>query len=446
MELLTPLEQYLKDHPLSQAEVLRLGIDVCKALEVCAKNNIIHRDIKPANIFVSPNGDFKLGDFGVAREMEKTTMNLSRKGTYAYMAPEVFNCKPYKASADIYSLGIVLYALLNGNRTPFLPPAPNTITLHDRTAAQQQQLQGKALPSIAGVPDAVNKVILRMCSGNPNARYQKAEELRTILEKLLAGEPAKKPFSWRVAAIVGAVVVLIAVVAIVAATRPGPSPGPTTTAPPTETTDPWDAWTTIDDDLFGETTDEFSIAFTALSEGTEATVQRTQSTESLTALEANASLPTYVANTVYTHNGMEGSYTGYMLNGVPEGNGKFEYSFLAASGGYDGEWGNGLPNGYGEETFNTLTMNGVKTGYFKDGLLHGQGTDVSRVGTITTTYTGEWKNGKKDGYGTETGEAILGTTEYVGEWKDNVKHGYGTSYFNGELDKQGQWAKGQFIG
>ena len=124
MELLTPLNQYIRDHVVTRQDVIRLGIDLCKALELCQKYNIIHRDVKPENIFISETGDFKLGDFGIARTVEKTTSGLSKKGTYTYMAPEVYKGEAYGTTVDIYSLGIVLYRLLNGNRTPFLPAAP----------------------------------------------------------------------------------------------------------------------------------------------------------------------------------------------------------------------------------------------------------------------------------------------------------------------------------
>lgn len=124
MELLHPLLPYAYQHPFARRDIIRLGIDLCRALELCQKYNIIHRDIKPENIFVSDNGDFKLGDFGIARTIEKTTSGLSKKGTYSYMAPEVYRGAEYGFGVDIYSLGIVLYRLLNKNRVPFLPPAP----------------------------------------------------------------------------------------------------------------------------------------------------------------------------------------------------------------------------------------------------------------------------------------------------------------------------------
>ncbi len=122
MELLTPMLNYMESHQMTRSDVIKLGVDMCRALELCQRYNIIHRDIKPENIFISDIGDYKLGDFGVARTLEKTTGGLSKKGTYTYMAPEIYRDEEYGSTVDIYSLGIVLYRLLNNNRAPFLPP------------------------------------------------------------------------------------------------------------------------------------------------------------------------------------------------------------------------------------------------------------------------------------------------------------------------------------
>ena len=100
MELLHPLLPYVYQHPMARRDIIRLGIDICKALELCQRYNIIHRDIKPENIFISDNGDYKLGDFGIARTIERTTSGLSKKGTYSYMAPEVYIGKKYGFSVD----------------------------------------------------------------------------------------------------------------------------------------------------------------------------------------------------------------------------------------------------------------------------------------------------------------------------------------------------------
>ena len=96
MELLTNLYDQVMSNSsseacLSQREVIKLGVHLCRALELCSRKNIIHRDIKPENIFISPHGEYKLGDFGVARQVEQTMSGLSKKGTYTTMAPEVFS-------------------------------------------------------------------------------------------------------------------------------------------------------------------------------------------------------------------------------------------------------------------------------------------------------------------------------------------------------------------
>ncbi len=123
MELLTSLYDYQQKHPLSADEVARLGLEICSALEACQKKNILHRDIKESNIFVTNQGSFKLGDFGVAREIIQSSWSLSMRGTPAYIAPEVHTGQKYDARADIYSLGILLYKCLNDGRNPFMPPA-----------------------------------------------------------------------------------------------------------------------------------------------------------------------------------------------------------------------------------------------------------------------------------------------------------------------------------
>ena len=146
MELLRPINDDLRRQKIfTRAEVLRLGIDLCSALEVCQKNNIIHRDIKPGNIFLSQEGSFKLGDFGVARIASASMAASTRAGTVNYMAPEVFQGRRYTSSVDIYSLGLVLYQLLNMNRMPFYPPPPQNIT-----PDQQERARARRAPAAPG--------------------------------------------------------------------------------------------------------------------------------------------------------------------------------------------------------------------------------------------------------------------------------------------------------
>ena len=132
MELLTSLIDYISKNEITKRDVIKLGIDICKALEICQKHNIIHRDIKPENIFISENGDFKLGDFGIARQIEKTMSGLSKKGTFTYIAPEVYKGEAYGSTVDIYSLGFVMYRLLNNNLMPFMHEYNKIITHSDQ--------------------------------------------------------------------------------------------------------------------------------------------------------------------------------------------------------------------------------------------------------------------------------------------------------------------------
>ncbi|MBV1709568.1 MAG: serine/threonine-protein kinase, partial [Erysipelothrix sp.] len=146
MELLTQFNEYIISNKLSVKDALRIGIDVCQALEYCHKLNIIHRDVKPENIFVSKFGDFKLGDFGIARQLERSSTAMSKKGTNMYMAPEVDIGNTYDYTVDIYSLGLVLYRLFNNNKMPFMPVDGTMITYSDKENSLIRRMKGEELP------------------------------------------------------------------------------------------------------------------------------------------------------------------------------------------------------------------------------------------------------------------------------------------------------------
>ena len=184
MELLTPLIQHTSEQLLEEREVLKLGIDICKALEFCRKYDLIHRDIKPENIFIAPSGDYKLGDFGIAKTVEKTRVGLSRKGTYLYMAPEIYSGAAYGATVDIYSLGIVMYKLLNNNRTPFMPEYPNKITYEDREESMARRIRGENISAPENGSEELKQIVLKACAFEAKNRFSTAAEMRRALEKL----------------------------------------------------------------------------------------------------------------------------------------------------------------------------------------------------------------------------------------------------------------------
>ena len=191
MELLRPINDALRQNKsFTRAEVIRLGTDLCRALEVCGQYNIIHRDIKPANIFISDTGDYKLGDFGVARIASASTGASTRAGTVNYMAPEVFRGEKYTANVDIYSLGLVMYQLLNANRMPFYPPYPQPITFSAAEQARARRLAGEALPLPSGAQDALGQLVCKACAPDPAQRFASPLALRKALEALPQAQPA----------------------------------------------------------------------------------------------------------------------------------------------------------------------------------------------------------------------------------------------------------------
>lgn len=196
MELLSSFEKLIQqkerdadDFPI--LEILKIGLDICKALNYCEKKNILHRDIKPANLFVDSFGDYKVGDFGASRRMETIhpAAAMTSIGTISYMAPEVFAGKQYDASVDTYALGLVLYQLLNHYRPPFAPPLPLACDISSIIQANYRRLNGEEIPSIAGtrmrdgfvVDTSLDELIRKACKGNARDRYRSAEDFHRAL-------------------------------------------------------------------------------------------------------------------------------------------------------------------------------------------------------------------------------------------------------------------------
>lgn len=183
MELLTPLNTHVRNSSFTVKDVIKLGTDICSALELCHANHIIHRDIKPENIFYSETGNYKLGDFGIARELDATAA-MTRVGTYSYMAPEISKGMAYNESVDIYSLGLVLYRFLNNNRPPFSPPYPEPVRHRDREEANRRRIRGELMPPPCNASKELADVVLKACAYSPAYRYGSAAEMRKDLEAI----------------------------------------------------------------------------------------------------------------------------------------------------------------------------------------------------------------------------------------------------------------------
>ena len=192
MELLTSLQQILKDRMLSVEEIIKLGKDISRALILCESKNIIHRDIKPVNIMVSQFGDYKLGDFGVSKIMDHET-HATVMGTPEYEAPEIMHMEKYGQAVDIYSLGITLYWLLNNRRMPFIG-ADEQITPARRSEAMEKRYAGKEkLPKPKNGSKRLKEIVLKACEYNPANRYASAQEMYDELDALGNEKPTVYP-------------------------------------------------------------------------------------------------------------------------------------------------------------------------------------------------------------------------------------------------------------
>ena len=179
MELLKPLKHVLSADYQEMA-VLKLGLSLCNGLLACQEHHIVHRDIKPENILVSDRGEFKLGDFGIAKVSEKTATG-TMTGTMGYMAPEVANRWHYGAQADIYSLGMVLYWMMNRRTLPFLPFPPTIPTAAQRQEAANRRFAGESFPPPINGSRELKAVVMKACAFSTDKRYQTVRELRRDL-------------------------------------------------------------------------------------------------------------------------------------------------------------------------------------------------------------------------------------------------------------------------
>ena len=184
MELLKNLGDFMVSRQITIADIIKIGTDVCNALEYCEGQNIIHRDVKESNIFYSDMGIFKLGDFGISRQLTSYLMGnvtMTSAGTISKMAPEVYRGESYDSRVDIYSLGIVLYSLLNYGRPPFYPSYPQEVSAEAAYEADMIRIKGGAVPPLTGVDARLNQIVCKACNPKPSGRYRTAAEFRDAL-------------------------------------------------------------------------------------------------------------------------------------------------------------------------------------------------------------------------------------------------------------------------
>ena len=186
MELLTNLNDYLlgtaeNSEIRLKEQVIKIGIDLCKGLEECEAERIVHCDIKPENIFVNKSNTFKLGDFGLSHKFAASSL-LGSMGTRMYMSPEAAGYgKHIDYRSDIYSLGIVLYELLNDRKIPFSSDSFDSDKIED---AITRRMSGEKIVYPIHERGQLWTIIQKACQFESKDRYQHASEMRRDLEKL----------------------------------------------------------------------------------------------------------------------------------------------------------------------------------------------------------------------------------------------------------------------
>lgn len=167
--------------PLPLDIALIIATSVARALEHAHFRRIIHRDIKPANVMISRQGEVKLTDFGLAKDLEETDITRTGHvvGTPSYLAPELLRGQRADRRTDLYAVGVLLFHLLTGKK-PFSGEDTQTLA-----AAILKGRRDKVSTLAPSCPRAVEKIVDRCLERDIDARYQRAAELRKDLEQQL---------------------------------------------------------------------------------------------------------------------------------------------------------------------------------------------------------------------------------------------------------------------
>ena len=163
--------------PFPVSRVLKLMEQVCSALDFAHQHNVVHRDIKPANLMMTADDTVKITDFGTAKILQFGTAQTAHvMGTPSYMSPEQVKGKPVDGRSDIFSLGVILYELMTGEK-PF--PGQNITTVIYKII-NEEPIPPRSLDS--SIHPGLSAVITRALAKDPAERYQSCHELMSALK------------------------------------------------------------------------------------------------------------------------------------------------------------------------------------------------------------------------------------------------------------------------
>ena len=174
------LQSYLNENAVSHLRGINMGIDLCVALAALREEGYVHGNLKPGNVFFSDSGRFLLGDFGLMSTEDMQYSVLPEQYRSSSSAPELSDyMSGLNTTVDIYSLGMILYRIYNGNHAPFEDEKTSA------KAADARRVGGEALPAPIYADYELAEIILKACAHDPAERYQSPEEMRIELEQYM---------------------------------------------------------------------------------------------------------------------------------------------------------------------------------------------------------------------------------------------------------------------